>query len=148
MSRNGLNWAEKSEINAIIFVGVKIHPMRYRLASVLFVLFLLSSYVQAQNAFIQMYHPQYQEFTLLLTDSLYIHTESTDGAETTRAVGYRHVENKPVGWREVRGMNTPILLDIFEKRREKPDFRVFSRHDNQCFPRTYANLVICTIPTA
>ena len=42
----------------------------------------------------------------------------------------------------------PILLDIFEKRREKPDFRVFSRHDNLCFPRTYANLEICTIPTA
>lgn len=92
--------------------------MRYRLAFILFVLFLLASYVQAQNAFIQMYHPQYQELTLLLTDSLYIHTESTDGTETTRAIGYRHVENKPVGWREVRGMNTPLTLIRVDQRDE------------------------------
>ncbi|HLP93829.1 MAG TPA: hypothetical protein VK168_07310 [Saprospiraceae bacterium] len=42
--------------------------MRYRVF-ILFALFLLASYVQAQNAFIQMYHPQYQELTLLLTVS-------------------------------------------------------------------------------
>ncbi len=92
--------------------------MRYRLAFILFVLFLLASYVQAQNAFIQMYHPQYQELTLLLTDSLYIRTESTDGTETTRAIGYRHVENKPVGWREVRGINTPLTLIRLDQRDE------------------------------
>jgi hypothetical protein len=92
--------------------------MRYSVAFIVGVFLLSSRYTSAQNAFIQMYHPQYQELTLLLTDSLYIHTETLDGTETSRAIGYRHVENKPVGWREVRGMNTPFSLIRLDQKTE------------------------------
>lgn len=74
--------------------------MRYLFAFALLLTPL--GFLAAQNAFLQLFHVQYQELTPLITDSLYIRVQSAAGGETTRAIGYRHPEDLPPSWHEVR----------------------------------------------
>jgi hypothetical protein len=82
--------------------------MRYVLALLVFA----SSHIgiRAQNVFVQMFHPQYQELTPLITDSLFVRTQSLQSGETTRAIGFKHPDGLPSSWKEVRTQSEPYGL--------------------------------------
>ncbi|GAB4494716.1 MAG: hypothetical protein OHK0019_21870 [Saprospiraceae bacterium] len=69
-----------------------------------------------------------------------------EGGDINQLTGYYKDFGHPLNFNNTVCDTT--LLDIFEKCGRKPIFVLSKRHDNQCFPRTYANLAICTIPTA
>ncbi len=76
-----------------------------------FLFFLFGPFCShAQNVFVQMFHPQYQELTPLVTDSLFIRIQSGETGEITRAIGYQHPVDLPSGWREVRAQEKPLAL--------------------------------------
>lgn len=82
--------------------------MRYLFAFALSIFSLL--YVPAQNAFVQLFHPQYQELIPLVTDSLFVRIQTGEAGEVTRATSFQYPENLPPTWREVRTQATPLGL--------------------------------------
>ncbi len=70
----------------------------------------LLQHLPAQNAFVQMFHPQYQELIPLVTDSLFIRIQSPTSGETTRAISFQHPDGLPEGWKEVYAEETPKRL--------------------------------------
>lgn len=82
--------------------------MRYLFAFEFFLTPL--GFLASQNAFLYLFHVQYQELTPLITDSLYIRVQSAAGGETTCAIGYRHREDLPSSWHDVRTQEMPLGL--------------------------------------
>ncbi len=86
-------------------------------------------HLSAQNAFLQLFHPQYQELTPLITDSLFVRVRNPQVGEITRAIGIKHPEDMPPSWTEVRSQEKPLELCRLNLYTEKADNRQVTYSD-------------------
>lgn len=72
----------------------------------LFIIFFSAATV-AQNALVQMFHPQYHEWIPLVTDSLYISVQQGETLSLSRSIHFDHLEGLPESWGEVYSQENP-----------------------------------------